>query len=397
MRGNSYGIALLFVIAGCVPQERTPANSADADALGDPEIVLRPLTDRVYASVSDSPDFSLGGANATGPVQFDNIRGVVALADREIWVADGTSGELRVFSLDGRHLRTMGGKGRGPGEYQLPRLLGSFHGDSVAVWDDANPRLTVYGPDGLVGRTAAPSGDGMPPQAFGVFSDGSLLGQIPHIFGAAGLKPGAILADTLNVQRIDLATSEWPTLAAVPTAQWLWTGQDQVPLPFSVNPRFSVCGEKLAWVNGAESRVYAVDLSGRQLVFGVDRPVKPVDARDVAAYRSYMEEALPDGPTRRAYLDALDNPSRPDVLPAYDELACEGSGVMWAERYVPAPSGPREWDVYDPAGSWQGAVSTPPGFAVKAVTDQALVGVWRDPTGVEFVRAYEFTVGGLSN
>ena len=105
-----------------------------------------------YVTVDPEPRVSLGGPNAEGPTQFFRIDRVVFVGD-ELWVADGQSAELRVFDAQGAHVRTLGGRGDGPGEFMLLRLLGVFAGDSVAAADQRTGQLTVYTADGVRART----------------------------------------------------------------------------------------------------------------------------------------------------------------------------------------------------------------------------------------------------
>ena len=51
------------------------------------------------------------------------IRAVQVGAGGEIFVLDGKIGQVKVYGPDGRHLRTIGKKGQGPGELQSPSRM----------------------------------------------------------------------------------------------------------------------------------------------------------------------------------------------------------------------------------------------------------------------------------
>src|SRR5688500_5537398 len=51
-----------------------------------------------------------------------------------VFVLDRGSGNVRLFDANGRFLRALGGKGSGPGEFQLATQLG-FAGDSLWLVD----------------------------------------------------------------------------------------------------------------------------------------------------------------------------------------------------------------------------------------------------------------------
>jgi hypothetical protein len=161
--------------------------------------------ERVFASLDSLPTLSLGGADATGPTQFFRIQGIHVDSANRLWVADGQSGELRIFEPDGSHWKTRGGRGEGPGEFVQIRLLGSTPGDSVLVGDGALDRITVFSPQGEFVRTEPLSTSDRPaPRPFDVFGDGSILGQLTRVLSAASLESGQILADSVELVRVKL-------------------------------------------------------------------------------------------------------------------------------------------------------------------------------------------------
>lgn len=79
----------------------------------------------------------------------------VARGSRFYYVAGATvpPSEIHVFDLDGSFVRTIGGPGQGPGEYQWIRALRVSEGDTLHVFDVLNDRHTVVAPDFSVVRT----------------------------------------------------------------------------------------------------------------------------------------------------------------------------------------------------------------------------------------------------
>lgn len=67
-----------------------------------------------------------------------------------------TTDRLTVFSADGRCVGEVGRKGKGPGEYTEIVSVGA-HADSLFVYDLANHRVTVLGPDMQASRDFRPS------------------------------------------------------------------------------------------------------------------------------------------------------------------------------------------------------------------------------------------------
>src|SRR4029434_10624526 len=56
----------------------------------------------------------IGGAEA-GPASFNQVRAVDVDAKGRILVMDRQTQDIRMFAPDGKHLRTIGGQGAGPG------------------------------------------------------------------------------------------------------------------------------------------------------------------------------------------------------------------------------------------------------------------------------------------
>jgi len=94
-------------------------------------------------------------------------------------VLDGQAAEVRVFGPNGAYLRTMGQKGEGPGELSYPEALVALAGDTLAVYDRGNGRITRFNPDGEVGRVATLQFDGYErPYFTSFFDDGSMVGYL---------------------------------------------------------------------------------------------------------------------------------------------------------------------------------------------------------------------------
>ncbi|NNM04196.1 MAG: 6-bladed beta-propeller [Gemmatimonadetes bacterium] len=341
-----------------------------------------------FAQLDSVPTISLGGPDASGPQQFFRVQGVYLDEAGRLWVADGQSGELRIFQPDGTHWKTIGGRGEGPGEFLQIRLLGATAGDSVLCGDSGADRITVYDPEGDFVRTdRLPSSERPPPRPFDVFPDGSVLGQQRRVLMAQSLEPGQILRDSVELVRVrlDAQTEEPYGLAAGPL--WLWTGGNQVPVPFTTNASFDVVGDEVHLVSGPDFRVRVFNGGGFRAVYGVEREPRIVSASDLDSYRGFVEEYLPES-MRPEYLEPLDNEERPSRLPGYDRVIASSDGYLWAQVYESDLAAPHDWDVFDRKGLFRGRVHVWSGFHPFVITGDVMAGVWRDPIGVEFVHLY---------
>jgi 6-bladed beta-propeller len=351
-------------------------------------VTLSPDVPTTFAEVDPQPVLSLGGPNDSGPTLFYRIQHVHVDPRGRLWVADGQSGELRIFLADGSHWKTRGGRGEGPGEFLRIRLLGSFRGDSVAVWDNANGRLTLFDAEGEFVRTQrVPPGDDPRPRAFHVFDDGSVLGQVPRILDAGSLEAGQVLGDSVQLVRVDLEGSTQRPQGGALGPLWLWTGRNQIRIPFTINSSFVVYDESVQLVTGSAFRVRVFEGGRLSEIYGVARDAREVSGDDIEAYREFVEEYVPES-QRNESLSALRHPRRPTVLPAYSRLIVAAGGHVWAQIYSPDFSAPATWDVFDEARVWMGQVQTPAGFMAMSIAGADVAGVWRDDLGVEHVRVY---------
>ena len=374
-------------LVGCGTDVRPAVTVSDSAGV---RITLSADAPRVFADVDPSPALSIGGAEDAGPSRFYRIQNLRVDGRGRVWVADGGSGELRIFLPDGTPWKTRGGVGEGPGEFTSIRLLGAFAGDSVLVADDANGRVTVFDPEGEIARSVSESGaDGPWPRLFAAFPDGSALGQVPRILGADALRPDQLLVDSVKLVRVDLPGGARAPVGEAEGPLWIWTGTDQVPMPFTVNAGFDVIDGSVHLVAGPAFRVRVFERGRIVAVYGVDRAPRSVGDEDVAAYRAFIEDYVPE-PRRAGFLSALRNDALPSALPAYRSVTPASDGHVWVERYEADPAAPPAWDVYDHEGRFAGGVRGPPGLVLSTVTADALVGVWRDGMGVERVRSYPF-------
>lgn len=91
------------------------------------DVPQRPLSQslavgRVFAEI--------GKEDESGPYMFGGIGAVAMGGDGVIYVGENSTFEIRLFDQQGRHLKTVGRRGRGPGEFMYPFSL--YHdGDST--------------------------------------------------------------------------------------------------------------------------------------------------------------------------------------------------------------------------------------------------------------------------
>jgi len=79
---------------------------------------------------------------------FSGLQHVQVDEEEYIYAADWKETEIRVYDKNGKHVRSFGRKGQGPGEIGLPFYLGIYHGNKVVVFDPANHKFIFYTREG---------------------------------------------------------------------------------------------------------------------------------------------------------------------------------------------------------------------------------------------------------
>jgi len=68
-------------------------------------------------------ELTIGTADGADEYMFVRLRGIAVDDEGEIFALDQRKPRVDVFSADGRHLRSIGRRGQGPGEFQIPFFI----------------------------------------------------------------------------------------------------------------------------------------------------------------------------------------------------------------------------------------------------------------------------------
>lgn len=90
-------------------------------------------------------DLSIGVETGDEAYMFGRITGIYA-TDDEIFVVDEQVPVVRVFDMEGRHVRDLGAAGQGPGEFERPRFVTGAPDGRIFVIDGRGRRINIYGP-----------------------------------------------------------------------------------------------------------------------------------------------------------------------------------------------------------------------------------------------------------
>lgn len=346
-------------------------------------------------TLSPEPVLEIGTVEGDEAYLFSRIRGAVRLSDGRIAVADDGAPDVRVFDAVGRHLRTLGRQGEGPGEFQGPSLLGALPGDTLVVMDSRLRRISLFHPDAGFIRSATP-GDEVPGflQAVGMFASGAVVSSSTVYEGGAAEGYARHPIDFRSVGLDGRLVAELGSFPGYERVLVMLAGEQGTSAmtgsaPFGKEAATAVgdhrfyCGTQDTW----EIRVLRPDGSLERLIRW-DRSPRPVTDDEVAAFVEDAVADLPDNELadryRRFYADA----PVPAFHPAHGSLEVDRLGWLWVQETRVADDDPNRWILVDPEGRVAGAVDLPPRFTPEEIGGDYVLGRQVDELGVNHLRMY---------
>jgi hypothetical protein len=346
-------------------------------------------------TVVSSPSLVIGQMEGDPAYELSSVRGALRLPDGRVVVAEYRTSEVRFYGPDGRHVRSVGRAGDGPGEFSS--LFGIFtRGDTLFAHDFRQSRITVFDFQGeYLGDVTLDRSFGLPLEVHPVSNGylGVLQGfpeEIPEeftysrrlltyrIFNADG--SGLRVVDELPGQEILFRGSVSGNVINTVTTT-----------PLIAHSAFQavVSGRLVAGTTDRfELRVYDEEGELRRLIRAPDRD-RPVsgDEWDQVVAEAVAEAEGAEG--RRGMRQLAELRSAPEVRPAYGRFVADAEGYVWVEPYRPAQGRAVPWTVVDPEGSVLGEVELAEGFRPLDIGSGHVLGIVRDDLGVPYVQLYE--------
>ena len=347
-----------------------------------------PPDSRLPWGIAGQPSLAIGSVNSGGADQLHSVFDATRLPDGRIGIANSGSSELRIFSADGSHWATLGGRGEGPGEfaYGAPLDVGLWPGDSIAAPNYRGARLSIFAGDGSYGRdTALETGDAV---AFVDF----LPGGRTVFSGTGGVD--AFMTGTSGLLRQDV---EWrilgpdgkleASLGEFPSVEmWVTFAPDGNSLrghPFSRDTEGAAWGELVAIGDQAtyEIKAFAADGTLVRIVRRDGELERPTQADQI----SYYEQRYADQPPERRAesLRAVRDMPLVDSYPAFSGILSDRRGNLWVQERESSV-----WTVFDQEGRVRGLVETPAGLRIFEIGQDYILGRSRDELGIEYVQVW---------
>ncbi len=365
-----------------------------------------------------------------------DVVGAVMLSDRRIVVANRGTSELLFFDPAGSFLFSTGSRGDGPGAFRRLAAIGVGSGDTIFTYDDWAGRISIFDAAGTLVRTSPLDIASALPQAFalgpglqaagwtasGVLiafrrESGSLLSgqdtsvesedRVPRsttngesirfsqpavelvffdrdgrLVSRTGKLPGS---ESLSVSRVeDRRTGEGSGSVSVTSSR--------LQVPFLKTFQVTAAWGAVAFGNTDAYKIRVSDPNGDVIhtVIGA-RPIRRVTTDDRNAWIRRQLSAISDPILRERRKRLYEGIDFPATMPAFASLVLQEGGVLWVEDFDSGPPQSRHtrWSVYDPLGKHLGKVSLPTRFRPMSIGSGYVLGVWKDPLDVEYVRLYD--------
>jgi hypothetical protein len=89
-------------------------------------------------------DLIIGKSNGDENYIFSDLRSIQVDKEGNIFALDSKEGKIKEFDKYGKHLRTFGKKGPGPGEWRAPSRMTLTPDGKLAILDNGNNRIGFY-------------------------------------------------------------------------------------------------------------------------------------------------------------------------------------------------------------------------------------------------------------
>jgi hypothetical protein len=386
-------------------------------------------------TVSATPTVRIGDG-ATTSTQFTKVVGVRRMPSGEIVVEDDATRQLRVFSATGAFIKSLSGKGQGPGEFSTYLGVMTRIGDTLVIAEGHFQtvrvhRFTLGGyltrsvlrvcntlngvqvrdqlSNGafLVAGMPPPGGEGGPAACLGV-GGSAAGGRATRFFTNSGIGPGLSWDPVPGViVRGSLAFGVLPTVDAT-TITWMGTFPSVTSITVVVPmPRNPVVAAYVPWgaktiAAASGTRIWIGD-SGSGLIrlfdargapvgqFTVPIPARPVSSAALDRERRAALDTMTGEPPAvlEAYTRAQFSRTAVPRAPFFSGFVAGIDGEMWVQEFSDDSAAPVRYLVLDASGVAIARVTLPQSrVTARDIGRDYILGVHVDSDDVERVVQY---------
>lgn len=381
---------ILATIPACVP-DASPEPTIAVDSAGVRIVTSDPAGSHATCSISEEPVLVIGADEEDEDQWFSSIRGMGRLSDGSVAAIDRSSAEVRIYDDTGRHLRSMGRYGEGPGEFSNPFILWIAADDTLWVGDYFPWRYNLFTAEGdFVRRVDLTSRFVNNPDGGGVLDNGYSVNPRSKRASRADFTdpdtlivevndPGGQLVGSIDRMpgRIRGSVSEAPNLGLFPL--------------FQSFPEVDARGSTVVLAHGRDTEIRVLDdeFDLRTIIRWYE-PDREVTAADVRAWREdYIESRTQPGSRDWSeFDDAPISDERPaaDLFPAISAVMIGRDGRIWVRQYD-RPREDRGWLAFGSDGRFLCHLAQLPGEVREFGADYILL-LSETELGIQTVQMY---------
>ncbi len=378
------GTAGITVLVACGNSENTAEAMrglvSERETRGD-TLVVRNLAGSVWGDTLELvPEMSIGELDGAEEYLLGQVSGLAVADDGTVVLVDRQVPALRTYDPSGVHVRTFGGPGGGPGEYESPDGgVAVLKDGRIALRDPGNGRVMVFDRSGEESETWRLRGGFSTSRTMYRDREGVLYTSLlvdpeaeirDWVVGLSQIRPDGTPGDTLIPPDPGV---EVPVLRAEAE-----NSVSQTPVPFSPSVEWTLDGDgRFVWGITDRYTLHGFTPEGRPL-----RIVRDAESVRVAGgERAYEERRVTRNLQSTEPSWSWNGPDIPDRKPLWRDVFVSDEGRFWVRRHTPARevenpgydpdlegSEETEWtepvvfDVFSPEGEYLGPVRAPEGF-----------------------------------
>lgn len=340
------------------------------------------------------------GPDADDDHQLFRIAGAY-LTDGGIVVANGGTAEVRYYDRAGTHVRSVGGRGGGPGEFRLIRSMSRASDGRIAVWDPPRRRITLLADSGGVLRTvelrptslpAVVDGTQVPAFPFAVWSlgDGTMLVSPGFPTQVVTRGRNGVRRDTTALFLYDQEGRLIREVGPFPGGETYVYDRSSMPFPFG-HRLLLTAGRESFYIGTGKSPIYILDGDGAVTdSIVVSDELRGVTPRQLEAQKAHILAMMPPA-ARQNMAEMLASMPEPETVPAYSRLLVDAEDRLWVKAFSADPRSEHEWKVYGPDAAEPGLLVVAAGREIMDAAGDTVLVVSRDDFDVEVLSLHRMT------
>lgn len=356
-------------------------------------------------------DLDIGTVEGEPAYQFSTIAGIDVNDAGEVLVLDQQAAQVRIFDAAGKHLRSVGRPGGGPGELMAGQTLIGLRagrGDTVYVGDLGRFRIVALAGDGKeVGSYPIPITEGIP-VALRPAPGGKVALQLRRMALPGVTDSTTKPADFIIVRDLTAGTADTVAQLDIGGTLGFEGGKMQTRI-FASEPMWAILDDGRVVIGRNDRYRLEVFTPDGRLERVIQRPVEPVAVTPEvqAAYKKTMRalvgkqlaaQGAANSQAALAYVEQMFRDMQfAESFPVYASFMGGPDNTVWVQRFptgallaggedldlqnLAAP----DWDVFDAQGRLLGMITLPDRFNGMRVVGKSIYGVQRDELDVQHV------------